>query len=535
MITLYTNSYGLLAVALVNLSIALYVLWKSPRDQARRAFFLFVCGIAVWVSGFVLISTTQLFVFDKMIIYGGLVMFVGLFLFSQKFPRPLSLAVSPWLLYAPAAFAALVIIPSNLINTGMHILPNGHIQPIAGPLQIPYNLLLLCYAAASAWCFWRQYRESAAGMKAQLRYLFAASGILLCCAFVSDGVLPSFGIVSFNLIGPLSSILLVGRVGYAIVRHELMDIRIIIRRGLLYGLMLALVGGTYLTLVGALGFFFGTNTYTLLASAALTALGVALAAPLITQARLYQEAQRHTQELEERVQERTKELSVAQERQRHMMLEIAHGLQTPLTVFQTKLEKLKTLKQREVDVEAFEQSIADLSNFVHNLLTLAQLEHAGRQVEHSPISLSELVAEAAEEIGIIAAAEQISVHVDIESGLTIRGNAEELRSAVMNLASNAIKYMRPQGQREITITLDKESGKSCLRVKDTGLGIAPQDLPHVFERFYRAESAAGRISGNGLGLAITRQLVERHGGSIAVESELGRGTTMTIRLPKAVL
>ena len=111
----------------------------------------------------------------------------------------------------------------------------------------------------------------------------------------------------------------------------------------------------------------------------------------------------------------------------------------------------------------------------------------------------------------------------------VKGDPQRLKQVLINLASNAIKYNREGGQ--VSICVDVEDSHLRVQVKDTGRGIAADALPHLFEKFYRVPDAEGWAQGTGLGLSIVKQLIEAHGGQIEVESQVGVGTTMTIRLP----
>ena len=247
---------------------------------------------------------------------------------------------------------------------------------------------------------------------------------------------------------------------------------------------------------------------------------------------VYQEAQRHAAELEQKVQERTRELQQIQESQSRMMLDISHGLQTPLAVFQTKLEQLKGALPGDAGIRQLETSLADVSNFIYNLLKLARLENNLEEISLSPVCLTALLGEIVEEVGTIADMYGISIRQHIAPEIYVSADAKKIRDVIMNLASNAIKYMRDEGKREIFFSLDSEGLEAVLCVSDSGVGIAAADMPHIFERFYRVHNSPGRISGTGLGLSISKRIVEQHRGTLEVQSELGRGTTITMRLPK---
>lgn len=247
-------------------------------------------------------------------------------------------------------------------------------------------------------------------------------------------------------------------------------------------------------------------------------------------AQLYLQVKRHALELEGKVAERTSQLREAREHERQMMVDIAHGLQTPFAVLRTKLEQHHT-KRSAIDGGSAARSLTDLSDLITDLLKLARLEHDG-ELHFERCSLSEVVRDIAEEVTIIARTRGIKVSERIEPGIVCAIDVQEFRSAILNLLSNSMKYMRTDGTKQISIRLSREGSAAVLSIQDTGVGIPPADLPHIFDRFYRVRSTS-ETAGNGLGLSIAKNIVESHGGSLSAKSFVGEGTTMTVRLPLA--
>jgi signal transduction histidine kinase len=253
------------------------------------------------------------------------------------------------------------------------------------------------------------------------------------------------------------------------------------------------------------------------------------AATALSRAQLYDEVRRHAAILEQRVEERTHELRQLQENQQHMMLDISHNLQTPLTILQNKLDTLKGDRAYDGKIESLEQSLSVLSHFMYDLLKIARLEQ-GQTETYDECNISGEIEEVIEEIRTITESQNIHIISAIEPHIIVLGNKNQLREAVMNIVSNAVKYLRTEGSRIITMALRTENHSVIFSVADTGVGISEEDLPHVFERFYRAHSTT-RIKGSGLGLAITKKIIEQHRGQIKLESAVGVGTTVTITLP----
>lgn len=216
--------------------------------------------------------------------------------------------------------------------------------------------------------------------------------------------------------------------------------------------------------------------------------------------------------------------------QRRFVADVSHELRTPLTAMRGHLELLQRGVTRDGAVQA--ESIADmlrevsrLSRMANDLLLLAQTE-VGLQLRRAPFQVDELVLEVVRELRPLA--DQVTLLPDLGDQVTYVGDRDRLKQALLNLVANALQYSPAGGL--VVVTLEHDAREVRLEVRDRGPGIAPADLPHVFERFYRGDRAP-RTTGAGLGLAIVRWVAEAHGGSAVVASTLGYGATFTLRLP----
>jgi signal transduction histidine kinase len=166
---------------------------------------------------------------------------------------------------------------------------------------------------------------------------------------------------------------------------------------------------------------------------------------------------------------------------------------------------------------------------VDGLLTLARGDREALPLRRDPVRLDEIVEDAAAALGQVARDRQVSIRADTVAA-SVRGDADRLAQLFTNLVYNAVAYNRPGGQ--VRIDVRTEAGDVVTRIADTGIGIDGNDLPRVFDRFYRGRDARTREPGGaGLGLAVAKSVVEAHGGTIACRSACGAGTEMTVRLP----
>jgi signal transduction histidine kinase len=173
-----------------------------------------------------------------------------------------------------------------------------------------------------------------------------------------------------------------------------------------------------------------------------------------------------------------------------------------------------------------------LLRLVSDLLVTAQAVEGHLTVDVEETDLSGVVGQALDDLAPRAADVGVDLRRRLPSGLVVQGDPIRIRQMVDNLVSNAIKYTPAQGS--VTVRLVEEGADLLLQVSDTGIGISPADQSRLFSRFFRARDAEARaIQGIGLGLAITRSIVEAHGGTIRVESQVGAGTTFVVRLPRS--
>lgn len=523
----------------------------------------------------------------------------------------------------------------------VYVLPGVPSQIAVGPLYIVGPLFLYAAFFFVFTTLVRHYRRFSRRQQFQALYVTLGAFSTLLGLTVFDIVLPLFGELRFFSVGPISTVFLLGAISYAILRHKLMDVRIVIQRGVIYTAVLVFIVGVYLATVFSLGAVFqsATQTTALISALFTTFVGIfgvppieryfrrvtdriffkdrynypetlhglsrivaqhidlrtlideisralkmhlrvadvrfvpvlapaealgGLAIPValegkqkgtllmgeklsgdayssedvrllntfsyhlavaLEKAELYERLKDYAVDLEKKVEERTREIKELQEEQKRTILDISHGLQTPLAVIKNELGLLSGQMPGE-KIEVVGKSIDGISKFVYDLLSLARLDALQASLEKTSVNISELVKELAEYFSVLAKEKSIILNTAIEEGIVVQGAAKRLEELVVNLTSNAMKYLKEGGEKKVFLSLRRVGEAVELVVKDNGMGIDAKDLPHIFDRFYRAGE---NKTGSGLGLAIAKQIVEKHGGAISVESDLGRGTTFTVR------
>ena len=222
---------------------------------------------------------------------------------------------------------------------------------------------------------------------------------------------------------------------------------------------------------------------------------------------------------------------------REFVANVSHELRTPLTNVKGYTETLLDAGD-ELDGETrrnFLQVIYNesdrMTHIVKDLLTLSQLDYGKMDMEMSPIPVKLIVQNIASAMLIEARGQGLTLETKLEEPLPlILADRNRMEQVIANIVSNAIKYNRPGGT--VTLSAFSQEDKVVIKVQDTGIGIPQEDIPRLFERFYRVDKARSREKGGtGLGLAIAKEIVEQHQGTIGVESQLDAGTTVTITLP----
>ncbi len=252
------------------------------------------------------------------------------------------------------------------------------------------------------------------------------------------------------------------------------------------------------------------------------------ASTAFVKAKLYKEVKDYSLNLEKKVEQRTAKIKGLQEEQKQIMLEVSHGLQTPLTIVKGELELLKKQKVDTEILATFEKSIDKISKFIYDMLRLSRLETLNKENNFikQKINFSELLLEMVEYFQIVFDEKGIVLKSDIEPNLYILGDKEKIEEMVSNLVGNAQKYIDKKKKKHfILVSLHKKNNEAVLIIEDNGIGIKKEDLPNLFKKFFRAKDKEhSGIKGTGLGLVICRKIAELHNVKIQVESEFGQGT-----------
>jgi two-component system, OmpR family, sensor kinase len=221
-------------------------------------------------------------------------------------------------------------------------------------------------------------------------------------------------------------------------------------------------------------------------------------------------------------------------KQQRFVADVSHELRAPLTAIQANLELLQRVRdmpedERAIAIAEASREAQRLARMVADMLLLARAD-AGVPIRRQRVALNEVLLQSVEELRGVLKGRRLEVAA-LESA-AVDGDPDRLKQLLVILLDNAVKYSPPSGR--ISVSLRRQGHMALLAVEDSGLGITPEDLPHVFDRFYRADPARARDpGGSGLGLAIARAITTQHGGDIGISSRTAEGTTVTVHLPRA--
>lgn len=215
--------------------------------------------------------------------------------------------------------------------------------------------------------------------------------------------------------------------------------------------------------------------------------------------------------------------------QQRLLADVSHELRTPLTTIRGNLDLIERIGEADPEsISAIQLEIERMTRLVGDLLLLARADSGGLPLDRKPVEVDNILFDIYRQVALLDPPVNVKL-VEVDQ-VTVLGDADRLKQLFINLVENAIKYTPDGGVVELS--LSKKGGWAQFEVCDTGIGIAPENLPHIFDRFYRVDKARARADGgSGLGLSIAKWIATAHGGAIRVKSQQGQGTTFTVTLP----
>jgi len=215
--------------------------------------------------------------------------------------------------------------------------------------------------------------------------------------------------------------------------------------------------------------------------------------------------------------------------QQRLLADVSHELRTPLTTIRGNLDLMRRMGDTDPEsLGAIQVEIERMTRLVGDLLLLARADSGGLPLEYKLVELDNVLFDVYRQVRMLEPPAEIEL--EAVDQVTVLGDADRLKQLLLNLVENAVKYTPPGGA--VGLSLSKKADWAFFEVSDTGVGIPPENLPHIFDRFYRVDKSRARAQGgSGLGLSIAKWIAEAHGGAIRVTSQVGEGTTFRVTLP----
>lgn len=532
-----TRDILLLIATLVNLGFSSAIVFKNPRSRINIGYGFSVVATALWTLGiamFRLADPASAVAWARFYyISAGFIATYFLY-FGIHFPnnddyRPSVL--QHLLLHVPIAIIAYLVFSPSFI-AGFHVEPWGR-EIILGPAYLFYVVFWVLYMGTAFWLMLARFAHADRIEKLQLKFVLGGTLVAAVGGSAFNLFLPLFGNYRYIWVGPYPTLVMVVAIGYAIVKHRILNIRFITTE----------VFSAALIAIFLIQFFRASNLQEF------TLQGAILLASAVFFWLLIRAMNREVEQ-REKIESLATELAHANEELKKLdaskseFISIAsHQLRAPLTVIKGYVSLLLEGSLGPVSEKTKEAmhkvaiSAEQLVKLIADMLDLSRIEGGRLRYNFQPVVFDSIVDEVAKEFEINAKAKGLSFIYQNRNfeKKPVRADPDKIREVVVNLIDNAIKYTSA-GRVALELYPETRDGKGwlTLKVQDNGIGISAQDIPKMFTKFGRTEEARRiRPDGMGLGLYVVKKIIDDHGGRVWVESGgLGRGSAFFVELPE---
>lgn len=510
------SSAILIVTGIANLSLGLLIFIRNKKDPVNIFYGIIALGVSIWclsIYFFRIVPDVNLFWSRVAYVSAAIVGFFYLY-FTLFFPYKNKLRLF-WHIFFIIFFLSVtwLIIGTNSILKS-YVVVNSVNGLEFGGAYIIYNLFIFTFFGFGLTNLLLKHFRSVMVAKLQIKYVLVGTFISILIGTITNLILFGMGIFKYNWLGPSSSLFLVGFIGYAIVKHRVMNIRVILTEAL----------------IGVVGFILLIEVVISESMSQFLLKVVILIAFSYMGYLLLQSVNREIQrrqEIEKIDRAKSEFISIA-----------SHQLRTPLTAIKGYISMIlegvygKLSGKQMKPLENVYYSNERLIKLVNDLLNLSRLDAGKIEFSPEPTSLEEMVSGIVGELKINAERKGLYMKmVKPEMSLPkIMVDQDKLRQVVLNIVDNAIKYTKKGG---ITIELRKLDDEERIRISDTGEGMTKHEIDSLFQMFSRATAGTQlHAEGAGLGLYVAKQFIEMHGGEIWAESPgKGKGSTFIIKLP----
>jgi signal transduction histidine kinase len=526
----------LIIVTCVILSLGVVVISNS-REKLNRLYFLNILTIVGWaltIMFYRLSNDNSILIWTRLLYVAASLIASNFLYFTYVFPKYIVVPVKiKTLIFLPNILLIILCLFGNQIITGAKININGENIITWGRLYILYVIYILLYFN---FAFFRLFKKRLASKerieRIQITFVllgYVSSGFI---AFTTNLILPSFGYFTLNWLGQVSTVLMAISATYAIVKHKLFNAKVIVTELLTFTIWIIIL---VRLLISQSRSDLLANSTTLFLT---VIVGILLIRSVIKEVETRERVEKLAIDLK-KANDRLTEL----DRQKSEFVSFAtHQLRAPLTAMKGYASLLLegemgtlSVQQKEGIARIFE-STKTLVNIVDDYLNVSRIELGTMKYAFETIDLKQLVDDVIGELKPNIEKTKLDFSFNAEplpngegTDYRITADRDKLKQVVANLIDNSIKYT-PNGSVKVSLSYDEHKHKFIFKLRDTGIGIAPEVLPHLFQKFSRAKNANKvNIKGTGLGLFVAKEIVEAHHGLIYVESEgEGKGSAFIV-------
>lgn len=524
----------LILVVFINAVLGFFIFFRNRKNLVNIWFAVFVFSLVCWTISMFFYrgaDAAESAIFWVKALYASalfipvfFIIFSLYFLKGKSLKNPLRLSI----IFLPTFILFCLVFKSGAIIKGVEILSEQENVILWGSYYFSYNVYFILYFAVLFIILFRKYFLFDGIDRVQVKYILMGTFIPSVLANISNLLLPSFGIFEFNWAGQIFTLIMVVFVVYAVVKHHLLNIKIIateIFSSLISLILLidALLAKTWLEFLLKFGLFVGIAIFSVLLIRGVLN-EVKARERIVAMAEILKKANRDLKKLDKA---KSEFISIA-----------SHQLRTPLSVIKGYLSMIlegfygKIPKKVRKRIEYSMESNERLIKLVDSLLDLSHMEGGRMEFNFKKISFSDLVESVYQEYKetIKKKGLKMSFKKPDKKRFYVEADEQKLRQVIANLVDNAIKYTKKGG---IKIKLNKEDGNVVFSVKDSGIGIDPEEKKQLFKKFIRGKKVSRLWTGGvGLGLYVARLIVEEHKGEIGLESKgEGKGSKFWVKLP----
>jgi len=512
-----------IVVVVSNFLLGFYSYRRDRESVTHKLLFILSIILSLWaITNYISVSVTgtKALFWIRIVMVMTAAMFPALFLLVKNFPHK-QLEISKKYLYLIIGFTIFIQILSvtPLVFEGVKV-EGDAVTPVPGPAIILYALHVFAFLILTIYTLIIKYKKFKGNEKRQLKFLIIGIVLTFVLATITNFVFVNLlQVTSFVALGPLFTLLLVGFISYAIVKYDFLDIKILTTQIMTFIIWAALFSR-----------IFASETITEIVFESVIFLIVFAFGILLIRSVMKEVTQR------EKLEVLTRKLKEMDKQKDEFISMAAHELRAPMTAIKGYLSMImegdagKVPDQIAIYLKDAIEGNDRLVRLVNNMLNVGRIEEGRMVFQTGVVELAEVVTTIFDEFKTQAADKGLEYKLEVAKGIKdkVEVDKDRIHEVVTNLLSNSIKYT---DKGSVIVKLINVENLVRFEVVDTGRGISKEEQKKLFQKFGRAESSSGKTIGTGLGLYISKLLINKFNGKIGLDSEPGKGSTFWFELP----